>query len=151
MNMVTARKTWTTTKKNDIEKGYDVLPTKWVFTYKTDSDGYIQGFKARLVVRGDLQTSYIAKADLYAHTAAMAISVSWPRLLQKTVRLSVDWTPSMPSCSHISRMTKFSTSEPLQDSLPRQGCSIVYVVPSTACVSRHASRMRPVVNPYEES
>jgi hypothetical protein len=27
----------------------------WVFTYKTDGDGYLSRFKARLVVRGDLQ------------------------------------------------------------------------------------------------
>ena len=31
-----------------------ILPLKWVFTYKTDSDGYLAKFKARLVVRGDL-------------------------------------------------------------------------------------------------
>ena len=31
-----------------------IMPLKWVFTYKTDSDGYLAKFKARLVVRGDL-------------------------------------------------------------------------------------------------
>jgi hypothetical protein len=33
----------------------EVLPLIWIFTYKTDRDGYLSRFKARLVVRGDLQ------------------------------------------------------------------------------------------------
>jgi hypothetical protein len=33
----------------------EVLPLMWVYTYKTDEDGFITRFKARLVVRGDLQ------------------------------------------------------------------------------------------------
>ena len=32
----------------------EVLPLMWIFTYKTDGDGYLSRFKARLVVRGDL-------------------------------------------------------------------------------------------------
>jgi hypothetical protein len=32
-----------------------VIPTKWVFTYKFDEEGYLLKYKARLVVRGDLQ------------------------------------------------------------------------------------------------
>lgn len=32
-----------------------ILPLKWVFTYKFDSDGYLIKAKARLCVRGDLQ------------------------------------------------------------------------------------------------
>ena len=31
-----------------------LLPLMWVFKYKTDSDGFITKFKARLVARGDL-------------------------------------------------------------------------------------------------
>ena len=40
----------------------------WVFTYKTDEDGYITRFKARLVVRGDLQSPL---DDTYAATLAV--------------------------------------------------------------------------------
>jgi len=29
----------------------------WVFTYKLDEDGFVIKYKARLVVRGDLQVS----------------------------------------------------------------------------------------------
>jgi hypothetical protein len=31
-----------------------ILPLKWVFKYKFDSDGYLQKLKARLCVRRDL-------------------------------------------------------------------------------------------------
>jgi hypothetical protein len=39
----------------------------WVFTYKFDKDGYFYRFKARLVVRSDLQQPY---GDTYAATLA---------------------------------------------------------------------------------
>ena len=32
-----------------------ILPLKWVFTYKFDADGVLEKFKARICVRGDLQ------------------------------------------------------------------------------------------------
>ena len=45
------------------------LPLKWVFTYKFDTDGFLQKFKARICVCGDLQkrSSY---EDNYAATLA---------------------------------------------------------------------------------
>ena len=49
------------------ESIYDAVPLKWVFTYKFDEDGYLQKYKARLVVRGDLQDQY---GDTYAATLA---------------------------------------------------------------------------------
>jgi hypothetical protein len=48
--------------------GARAIPTKWVFTYKEDADGYITKFKARLCVRGDLQLG-VHKRDVYAITA----------------------------------------------------------------------------------
>ena len=48
--------------------GAKAIPTKWVFTYKEDADGYITKFKARLCVRGDLQLG-VHKRDVYAITA----------------------------------------------------------------------------------
>jgi hypothetical protein len=45
----------------------EVLPLMWVFTYKFDEDGYLYRFKARLVVRGDLQQPY---GDTYTATLA---------------------------------------------------------------------------------
>jgi len=40
----------------------------WVYTYKFDEDGYLIKFKARLVVRGDLDK---ACTDTYAATLAI--------------------------------------------------------------------------------
>jgi hypothetical protein len=45
----------------------DTVPLMWVFTYKFDEDGYLLKYKARLVVRGDLQEQY---GDTYAATLA---------------------------------------------------------------------------------
>ena len=45
----------------------EVLPLMWVFDYKFDEDGYLYRFKARLVIRGDLQQPY---GDTYAATLA---------------------------------------------------------------------------------
>lgn len=43
------------------------LPLLWVFKYKFDTDGYLTKFKARLCVRGDLQST---EQDTYAATLA---------------------------------------------------------------------------------
>ncbi|ERF70143.1 hypothetical protein EPUS_00330 [Endocarpon pusillum Z07020] len=43
------------------------LPLLWVFKYKFDTDGYLIKFKARLCVRGDLQST---EQDTYAATLA---------------------------------------------------------------------------------
>lgn len=33
-----------------------LLPFRWVFTYKWDQDGFLEHGKARLCVRGDMQS-----------------------------------------------------------------------------------------------
>ena len=48
----------------------EVLPLLWVFKYKLDSEGYLAKYKARICVRGDLQTT---AEDTYAATLAMRI------------------------------------------------------------------------------
>ena len=45
----------------------ETLPLMWVFIYKFDADGYLTSYKARLVVRGDLQTEW---ENTYAATLA---------------------------------------------------------------------------------
>ena len=47
-----------------------IVPVLWVFTYKTDTSGYLTKFKARLCVRGDLQESVYG--DTYAATIAIS-------------------------------------------------------------------------------
>ena len=48
-----------------------ILPLMWVFTYKLDEDGYLLKYKARLVVRGDLQI--LQFKDTYAATLAARV------------------------------------------------------------------------------
>ena len=48
----------------------EVLPLMWVFTYKFNENGFLHKFKARLVVRGDLQTVY---EETYAATLAARV------------------------------------------------------------------------------
>ena len=45
-----------------------LLPLMWIFTYKFDKHGYLVKYKARLVVRGDLQPA--SAKDTYAATLA---------------------------------------------------------------------------------
>lgn len=56
----------------------EVLPLMWVFDYKTDEDGYLSRFKARLVVRGDLQApidnTYAATLAIRNFRALVAIA-----------------------------------------------------------------------------
>jgi hypothetical protein len=47
------------------------LPLKWVFTYKFDTDGYLERYKARICVRGDLQP--LNDRDNYAATLAAKV------------------------------------------------------------------------------
>jgi Reverse transcriptase (RNA-dependent DNA polymerase) len=48
-----------------------VILTKWVFTYKLDKEGYLVKYKARIVVRGDLQPR--TDEETYAATLAARI------------------------------------------------------------------------------
>jgi hypothetical protein len=56
------------------------IPLKWVFTYKSDSDGYLIRCRSRIVVRGDLQdeqtilTTYAATLAAKSFRVAMAIA-----------------------------------------------------------------------------
>jgi hypothetical protein len=50
--------------------GSQILPLMWVFTYKFDEDGLLYKYKARLVVRGDLQEDW---GDTYAATLAARV------------------------------------------------------------------------------
>jgi hypothetical protein len=59
----------------DIPEGKQIIPVKWVFDYKFDSDGYLIKYKARLVVRGDLQIM------LYEDTRATTLAARVFRLL----------------------------------------------------------------------
>lgn len=50
------------------DRSTQILPLRWVFTYKFDQDGYLLKLKARICVRGDLET--ISPEDKRAVTLA---------------------------------------------------------------------------------
>jgi len=54
----------------DSHRYSQILPLMWVFSYKFDEDGLLYKFKARLVVRGDLQEDW---GDTYAATLAARV------------------------------------------------------------------------------
>jgi hypothetical protein len=55
------------TKATQFTADAEILPLMWVYTNKFDEDGYFLKAKARLVVRGNLQTQW---GDTYAATLA---------------------------------------------------------------------------------
>lgn len=50
------------------DRSIQILPLRWVFSYKFDSSGYLSKLKARICVRGDLQK--LTTEDKYAATLA---------------------------------------------------------------------------------
>ena len=48
-----------------------VIPTQWAFKYKFDKEGYLLKYKARIVVRGDLQP----KQDKETYVATLVARV----------------------------------------------------------------------------
>jgi hypothetical protein len=65
------RNTWKLVDRWSIDPSIKPLPLKWVFTYKFDKDGYLERYKARICVRGDLQPP--TEKDKYAATLAAKI------------------------------------------------------------------------------
>jgi hypothetical protein len=50
------------------DRSIQILPLKWVFSYKLDSNGYLAKLKARICVRGDLQS--VTADEKYSATLA---------------------------------------------------------------------------------
>jgi hypothetical protein len=65
------RGTWQLIDSESLNSSIRPLPLKWVFTYKFDTDGYLDRFKARICVRGDLQP--VSNQDNYAATLAAKV------------------------------------------------------------------------------
>ena len=64
-----AKGTFTAVREEDAKAFH--IPLMWVFSYKWDEEGYLLKYKARLVVRGDLQKSQLQ--ETYAATLAARI------------------------------------------------------------------------------
>jgi hypothetical protein len=68
---IEGRGTWEIVNKSSIPENQKIISLKWVFIYKNDSDGYLTKYKARIVVRGDLQDA--DSQDVYAATLASKV------------------------------------------------------------------------------
>ena len=55
-------------------QGISIVPTKWVFTYKFDDNGYVLRYKACLCVRGDWQHRFGDVGNTRALTLATRTS-----------------------------------------------------------------------------
>ena len=62
--------TWKIVKRNELPRNVNILKSKWVFTIKYTVDGLIDLYKARCVVRGDLQKQQIDYLDVYSPVAS---------------------------------------------------------------------------------
>ncbi|KAK2770917.1 reverse transcriptase domain protein [Colletotrichum kahawae] len=67
------------------QETHRVLPLKWVLSYKFDKHGYLQKFKARICVRGDLQP--INSLEIYASTL---VGRSFRSLMVIVARFNLD-------------------------------------------------------------
>ena len=72
-------------KEIDTPIGKQVIPVKWAFKYKLNSDGYLIKYKARLVVRGDLllMTFEDTRATTLAARVLRRAPLLWQRELGK--------------------------------------------------------------------
>jgi hypothetical protein len=68
---IEGRGTWEIVNRSSISENQKIIPLKWVFIYKNDSNDYLTKYKARIVVRGDLQDA--DPQDVYAATLASKI------------------------------------------------------------------------------
>ena len=59
---------WTLVPRNELPRGANVLPAKWVFKTKTDSDGNVIEYKARVTPKGFLQKEGKDYFEVYART-----------------------------------------------------------------------------------
>ena len=65
-------KTFTFVKKKDVPKDAKVIPSKFVFTNKTDASNNFIEKKARMCARGDIQGKYGEEWETYAPTISQA-------------------------------------------------------------------------------
>ncbi|KAI0997582.1 hypothetical protein K3495_g10604 [Podosphaera aphanis] len=74
------KRTWTYVAIDEVPKSCKIVPVIWIFTYKSDSDGYLVKFNARLCARGDLLESeddpHAAMLASQSFRAMMAITAA---------------------------------------------------------------------------
>ena len=68
MNSCEVKKVWTPVPRSQLPRGANVLPIKWVFKHKTDSEGNVTEFKARVTPKGFRQKEGQDYFEVYART-----------------------------------------------------------------------------------
>ena len=68
--MLLAKGTFEEVAIKDTNNAY-IIPNIWVYTYKLDTNGFLERYKARLVIRGDLTRSIYE--DIYVATLAIRV------------------------------------------------------------------------------
>ncbi len=68
-NVIETKRTWKIVDKRD---DYKLISLKWIFIYKSDSNDFLIKYKARIVIRDDLQKVNNAQ-NVYAATLALKI------------------------------------------------------------------------------
>ena len=75
--------------ESEVPEGKNLIPTKWVFDYKRDSEGSVTDHKARWVAKGFYQNPGIDYGDTYAPTmqdstlrllCSMQLNGNWPSI-----------------------------------------------------------------------
>lgn len=60
--------TWMLMKKSELPVGANVIPVKWVFKIKTDENGVVTQYKARITPKGFKQRHGVDYFEVFAHT-----------------------------------------------------------------------------------
>jgi hypothetical protein len=63
-----AQDTWTLVKRSSLPPGANVIPVKWVFKIKTDENGVVTKYKARITPKGFKQKHGVDYFEVFANT-----------------------------------------------------------------------------------
>jgi hypothetical protein len=63
-----AQETWQLVKRSDLPQGTNIIPVKWVFKIKTDENGAVTKYKARITPKGFKQRHGVDYFEVFANT-----------------------------------------------------------------------------------
>jgi hypothetical protein len=63
-----AQETWQLVKRSDLPRGTNIIPVKWVFKIKTDENGAVTKYKARITPKGFKQRHGVDYFEVFANT-----------------------------------------------------------------------------------